>query len=59
MENNSLTGPVITASFEKRAPGPVVVQSRSWFLLDLSNVPRSLQTDTSPANRASLAHVIS
>ena len=34
------------------------MQSRSWFLWRLTNVPRSRQTDTSPANRASPAHVI-
>ena len=31
---------------------------RGWFLLRLSNVPRSRQTDTSSADRASPAHVI-
>ena len=37
---------------------PSCTESRSWFLLRLTNVPRSRQTDTSPSNRASSAHLI-
>ena len=43
---------------ELRETGPWPGCHVSWFLWRLTNEPRSWQTDTSPADQASLAHVI-
>ena len=46
-----------TGIYVNRA-SPIIMLIMKLILVDLTNVPRSEQTDTIPANWASLAHVI-